>query len=127
MEIETMIADDVKANHPSKEPNYKARRKWVGIGCIALAFIVLSPTIEWSRDVTVGEAAITQTCYDRHGFNFISRWSCRSALQRVGFVGLGLSCGFSKGPNDFCDNLNKISADNDQTRARINHVDGRTP
>jgi hypothetical protein len=128
MSIETDVKDFQQQAGVVPAMKYARRRKMLAIFGIPLAaLIVLSPAVESSLDVIVGDVAITQTCWDRHGYNFIGRWSCRSALQRVGFIALGFSCGLNKGPSDFCDNLDKLSAENKQRKATAAHVDGRTP
>ena len=128
MSTETDVKDFLHQAGVVPANKYARRRKMLAIFGIPLAaLIVLSPVVESSQDVIVGDAVITQTCWDRHGYNFISRWSCRSALERVGFFALGMACGFSKGPTDFCDNLDKLSAENDEQKARAAGVDGRTP
>ena len=128
MPIETDVKDFLHQAGVVPAIKYARRRKMLAIFGIPLAaLIVLSPVVESSQDVIVGDAAITQTCWDRHGYNFIGRWSCRSALQRVGFVTLAFGCGFRKGAADFCENLEKLSAENKQQKTPAAHVDGRTP
>lgn len=72
------------------------------IGLASVTFI--SPTIEASQDKIVVDTAITRTCYERHGFNFLSRWPCRSVLQQAGPVGLSAGCAFDT-TTDFCRNF----------------------
>ncbi len=90
-------------------------------GAVLLVFVAIFalPSIEEAQDEIVGDVAITRTCFDRHGYNFIGRWSCRSALHQIGLVGLGFSCGFYKDAADIdiCVNLNKASAENRRIKA----------
>jgi hypothetical protein len=96
------------------------------LAVLALATFA-SPLVEEAQDTIVLDAAITKTCWDRHGFNFVSRWSCRSSMQRVGFLGLAVGCGLGKSKSDLCENAEKLSVENDERKARIDHVDGSKP
>jgi hypothetical protein len=64
-------------------------------------------------DATVGQAAITKTCWDRHGYDVVSRWSCRSAFNHIGDMPLAMTCAF-KSEADVCKNLKQISKENNQ-------------
>jgi len=77
---------------------------------LALVAVTLaSPSIENAQDTIVLDAAITKTCFDRHGYDFVSRWLCRSGFQRMGFWGLAFACAFNKGPYDLCENADKLT------------------
>lgn len=86
----------------------------VAILCVAVlcAVALLSPVIESAGDTIVLDAAITKTCWDRHGFNFIGRWSCRSTLHGIGPIGLGFMCGFAKSKQDICTNADELADEN---------------
>jgi hypothetical protein len=87
---------------------------------VVSSLIIFSPVYEEVTDAVVGDAAITKTCWDRHGYNFVSRWSCRATFHQVGFIGLGLTCAFNKEKkSDICENLNTISAENAARKATV--------
>jgi hypothetical protein len=89
------------------------------LGAAALcAIIAISPGIESMQDAIVYDAVITRTCYERHGLNFLGRWSCRSSLRQVGPGLLLMSCAFGKEKKtDFCEMADKVSAENDKNKA----------
>ena len=89
----------------------------------AFVLIVATPSIEASMDAGNLDRVITETCHNRHGFNLITRWSCRSHLHRMGPVALMLGCAFSpETTNDntgFCDNVNRsVEASEREVRRR---------
>ena len=94
---------------------------WIAAAA-GLALITLgSPMFEEAQDAIVYDAALTKTCYDRHGFNFLGRWSCRSSLRQVGMFAAAMSCGFNKGKkNDFCANLETMSTENNKREREAN-------
>jgi hypothetical protein len=99
---------------PSKPPGLMSTGNKIALGVVAAVLIVAaSPIFEASQDTIVGEAAITETCFDRHGYNIFSRWSCRSAFHRIGLPAMVMGCALKKyNKNDFCDNFEKINAAN---------------
>ena len=60
----------------------------------AFALFLTSPIIEGRNDNTLFERAITDTCNNRHGLNFVGRWSCRSDHQRLTTEDIWGGCGF---------------------------------
>jgi len=99
---------------------------WAFLAVTALVFA--SPIVEQMLDTIVIEAAIGQTCFQRHGYNFVSRWSCRSTLHSFGYPALAASCnlgslGLQK-KNDFCLNFERIVRENDEHKeARVTKVE----
>jgi hypothetical protein len=81
------------------------------IGIAMFIFFVMIVPIEGVTESIAYDAAITKTCYQRHGFNFISRWACRSALHSIGAVRVSVACAVRTG-SDFCDNLKIVSEAN---------------
>jgi hypothetical protein len=77
------------------------------VAIAAAIFLLATPIIDEATDTMIGDAVITKTCWDRHGVNFISRWSCRSSFHRVGLTALALSCAFG-GTSDLCENFREI-------------------
>jgi hypothetical protein len=73
------------------------------ISFLLTAVVLGFPMIEEAQDTIVSDAAISKTCFDRHGYNFVSRWSCRSSLHQ-GIVVLGIGCAFNE-EIDICKNL----------------------
>jgi hypothetical protein len=81
---------------------------------VLVGTVLVSPGIERKHDVIVLDAAITETCWQRHGFDLFSRWSCRSSLHRIGPIGLALGCGRDS-RSDLCANLERLG---DEQRRR---------
>lgn len=91
--------------------NQRALTTFVTVALAACALLViltmLSPMIEDSHDVILGDVAITKTCFDRHGYNFYRRWSCRSAFHNIGMTALARGCAF-RGDDDFCVTFHEV-------------------
>ena len=96
---------------------------WAFLALTALVFA--SPIVERMLDTIVIEAVIGQTCFQRHGYNFVSRWSCRSSLHSLGYQALAASCNplqqmLQQKKSDFCLNFERIVKENDGTRGQQN-------
>jgi hypothetical protein len=78
-----------------------------------VAIAGLSPSVEMAQDTIVYDAVVTRTCLSRHGFDFLSRWSCRSSLRQLGPMALGMGCAFNKDKkSDVCETFDKINTEN---------------
>ena len=91
------------------------------VGALAMLVFAL-PAIEESQDTLVGESLITKTCRDRHGYDVIRRWSCRSSLNRAGVAAIVTACAFKNKDrsdrSDLCTNYDRVMEDDKRSRAK---------
>ena len=84
---------------------------------LAVAVVLISPVVESAQDAIVFDVAVTRTCWDRHGFNFVSRWSCRSSLHQIGPIAVGFACAFRKDKGDLCKTFETVAKENREEQA----------
>jgi len=85
------------------------------IAAAAIGFCAM-PIIDKISISTVADAAAYETCWNRNGAFFPSRWSCESTI-RSNIVAYAFACASRKDPaNDFCVTLERIEKENDELR-----------